>query len=121
MELADHIGIENGADFLRGRHTVTRLDERVLVLLADDVHAELDALIADEYRRTGDQLPDLVLAFSAERAVKSVLFLSHSVLSPAAGTNVRMIRIERPDRAYGSIYGQARREVQNRHIPISTR
>ena len=37
-----------------------------LVLLADDVHAELDAFIADEHGRPGDQLPHLVLALAAE-------------------------------------------------------
>src|SRR5690606_7274293 len=48
-------------------------DEVVLRLLADDVHAELDALVADEHRRAGDQLADLVLALAAERAVEGVL------------------------------------------------
>src|SRR5208283_3536703 len=32
--------------------------------------AELDALVADEHRRTGDKLPHLVLALAAEGAVK---------------------------------------------------
>jgi hypothetical protein len=42
-------------------------------LLADDVVAQLDALIADEHRRARDQLLDLVLALAAERAVKKLL------------------------------------------------
>jgi hypothetical protein len=40
-----------------------------LVLFADDIHAQLDAFIADENRRPGDQLADLMLALSAEGAV----------------------------------------------------
>jgi hypothetical protein len=43
------------------------------MLLADDVHAQLDAFIADENRRPGDELSDLMLALSAERTVEGVL------------------------------------------------
>ncbi len=42
-------------------------------LLADDVVAQLDALVADEHRRAGDELAHLVLALAAERAVKQLL------------------------------------------------
>src|SRR5205085_2714506 len=66
LPLTDDVIIENFADFLRGRYTVARLDQRGLVLLADDVHAELDAFIADENRRAGNQLADLVLTLAAE-------------------------------------------------------
>ena len=60
----------------------TRLD---LVLLADDVHAEFDAFIADEYGRARDKLAHLVLALAAERAVQGVLgvasaHLAHSLI-----------------------------------------
>src|SRR3712207_9162047 len=37
------------------------------------IHAELDALVADEHRRPGDQLAHLVLALPAEGAVEGVL------------------------------------------------
>ena len=70
--LADDVIVENLADLLRRRDAVARLDQRGLVLLADDVHAEFDAFIADEDRRTGDQLADLVLALAAERAIERV-------------------------------------------------
>src|SRR5262249_45351640 len=43
---------------------------------ADDVHAELNAFIADEHRWAGDELAHLVLALAAERAVESVFRLS---------------------------------------------
>src|SRR6267142_2633798 len=46
--LADHVVVQDLADFLRGRDAVARLHQRGLVLLADDVHAQLDALVADE-------------------------------------------------------------------------
>jgi hypothetical protein len=41
--------------------------------LADDVHAQFDALVADKYGRTGDELAHLVLALAAERAVERIL------------------------------------------------
>ena len=70
--LADHVVVQNLADVARARHTVPRAHQGRLVLFADDVHAQLDAFIADEDGRAGDQLADLVLALSAERAVEGV-------------------------------------------------
>jgi len=52
--LADHVIVEHVADIAGRRHAVARLHEGGLVLLADDVHAELDAFIADEHGRAGD-------------------------------------------------------------------
>src|SRR5256884_6639352 len=81
--LADHVVVENLADLLRGRNAVARLHQRGLVLLADDVHAKLNALVADEYRRAGDQLAHFVLALAAERAIKRVLgFASADLAHP---------------------------------------
>ena len=71
--LADHVIVEHLADIARSRDPVARLDQRRLVLLTDDVHAELDAFIADEHGRPSDQLPDLVLALAAKRAVERIL------------------------------------------------
>src|SRR5215475_7569973 len=84
VALADHVVVEDFADFLRGRDAVARLHQRGLVLLADDIHAELDALVANEDGRTGDELAHLVLALAAERAVERVLGvatadLAHSI------------------------------------------
>src|SRR6201999_651383 len=73
VALADHIIVEDLADFLRGRDAVARLHQRGLVLLANDVHAQLDALIADEHGRDGNELAPLVLALAAERAVERIL------------------------------------------------
>src|ERR1700757_1069672 len=43
-----------------------------LVLLADDVHAEFDAFVADEHRRAGDELAHLLLGLAAERAIEGI-------------------------------------------------
>jgi len=71
--LPDHIVIENVANFLRGRDTVPRLHQRGLVLLANDIHAQLDTFIANENSRAGDQLANLVLALAAKGAVERIL------------------------------------------------
>src|SRR6185312_1177863 len=52
----------------------------ILELLPDNVVAELDALVANEYGRSGDELSDFVLALPAERAVKQL-----AVVVTAAG------------------------------------
>jgi hypothetical protein len=64
--LADHVIVENLANLLRSRNAVARLHQRGFVLLADDVHAQLDALVADEHGRSGNELAHLVLALAAE-------------------------------------------------------
>ncbi len=71
--LPDHVVVENLADFLRRRDAVARLHQRGLVLLADDVHAQFDALVADEDGGPGNELAHLVLALAAKRAVEGVL------------------------------------------------
>src|SRR5215470_12712491 len=71
--LTDDIIVKNFAYLLRGRNAVARLHQRGLVLLAYDVHAQLDALVADKYGRAGDELAHLVLALAAERAKERFL------------------------------------------------
>jgi hypothetical protein len=41
--------------------------------LLDNILAQLDAFIADEHSRSGDELADLLLALAAERAVERIL------------------------------------------------
>src|SRR5271163_3660679 len=72
LGLTDHIVVEDLTDFARGRDAVLAFDERGLALLADDVHAQFDALIANKHRRAGDELADLVLALAAERAIERI-------------------------------------------------
>jgi hypothetical protein len=71
--MADHVVVKDLADFLRRRDAVARLHQGGLVLLADDVHAQFDAFVADEDARSGNKLTHLVLALPAERAGKRVL------------------------------------------------
>src|SRR5262245_62765941 len=83
--LADHIVVENLADLFRGRNAVARLHQRGFVLLADDVHAQFDTFVADEYGRPRNELANFVLALAAERAVQGVLRIAaadfaHSIL-----------------------------------------
>ena len=74
--LADHVLVEDLADLVRRRQLVLVGRARpsaVGAFLADDVVAKLDALVADEHRRAGDELADLVLALAAERAVEKLV------------------------------------------------
>jgi hypothetical protein len=73
LRLADHVIVQNLADLARRRDAVALLDERGFVFLADNVHAEFDALVADEDRGAGDEFADFMLAFAAKRAVKRIL------------------------------------------------
>lgn len=71
QRLPDHVLIQEGLDFSRsGQFGTNRRARGCLGFLADDVVAQVDALIADEYRRTCDQLADFVLAFIAKRAMQ---------------------------------------------------
>ncbi len=73
--LADHVLIEDLPDLV-WRGELALVGARGLgggTFLADDVVAKLDALVADEHRRAGDQLPDLVLALAAKRAVEQLV------------------------------------------------
>lgn len=72
--LADHIIVEVLADFERRRHrAVLARSDPALDFLADDVVAQFDAFIADEYGGAGNQLADFMLRLAAEGAVKSAL------------------------------------------------
>ena len=73
--LADHVLVEDLPDLVRRRQLAAVGPRRLAAgaLLADDVVAELDALVADEHRRARDQLADLVLALAAERAVEELV------------------------------------------------
>ena len=71
--LADDIVVEHLADFPRRRNAVARFDQRGRVLLADDIHGQLDAFVANEDDRPRDELARLVLALAAERAMERIL------------------------------------------------
>ena len=67
-----HVLVEDLLDFLRLRQLFAGLLGLFLEFLADDVVAELDAFVADEHRRTGDQFADFVLALAAEGTVEEL-------------------------------------------------
>src|SRR5438876_11415208 len=79
--LADHIVVKNLAYLLGGRNAIARLRQRGFILVADDVHAQFDAFVADKYGRTGDELAHLVLALAAERAVERILGIAAADLA----------------------------------------
>src|ERR1700726_1884089 len=81
VALTDDIVVEDLADLLRGRNFVARFRQRRLVLLADDVHAQLDAFVTNEDGRPGNELAHLVLALAAERAVERVLRIAAADLA----------------------------------------
>ena len=70
--LTDDIVVQHLADVGRRGYPVAGLDQIVLMLFTDDVHAEFDAFVADEHGWPRDELADLVLALAAERAVQNV-------------------------------------------------
>src|SRR6185295_10102774 len=92
--LADHVLVEERLDLLRlGQRAVLLLFEHPV--FRDDVETDVDALVADEDRRTGDELLDLTLALVAERAPQDLvaaLFLRHfsSSAAGAGGTVLPM-------------------------------
>jgi hypothetical protein len=49
-----------------------------LVILADDVAAELNAFITDEDARAGDELPHLVLTLTAKAAARGAAPIGHA-------------------------------------------
>src|SRR5271155_1706708 len=79
--LADDIVVEDLADLPRSRNLVARFRQRRLVVLADDVQAKLDALVANEDGRPGNELAHLVLALAAERAIQRVLRIAAANLA----------------------------------------
>ena len=70
--LADDVLVEDCLDLVGLGKLGAALLRPVLELLADDVVAQLDALVADEHRGAGNQLADLMLALAAERAVEQL-------------------------------------------------
>src|SRR6516162_10004579 len=82
VALADDVVVENLPDFLRVRNAVPRFSQRGLVLLLDDVLAQLDAFIADELGRSGDELAHLLLALAAERAIERALRIARDLAHP---------------------------------------
>ncbi len=80
MDLADHIIIQHLADLARCRHPFAGFQPGRLRLFPDDIHAQLDAFVADEHGRPCNQLAHLMLALATERAVKRILAVAAGVV-----------------------------------------
>ena len=72
LVLTDDVVVQVGLELGRRGQLVTRGLDRLHPgeFVPDDVVAQVDAFVADEHRRPGDELLDLVLALAAERAVE---------------------------------------------------
>ena len=70
--LANNVLLKSLIDFHRLRQLVVAGIARILKFLADNVITQFDTFVADEDRRTGNQLAHLMLAFAAEGAVECV-------------------------------------------------
>src|SRR5262249_25097554 len=68
--LADHVLVKELLDFLGRRQRRPRAPVLEPVVVGNDVVADLDALIADEDRGPGNELPDVVLILVAEGATE---------------------------------------------------
>jgi hypothetical protein len=82
--LADDVLVEELLDFLRRGQRGAGAAVLETIVVRNDVVADLDALIADEHRRPGDELPDVVLVLVAEGTPQDLGFsgfLNHA-LSP---------------------------------------
>jgi hypothetical protein len=85
--LTDNVGVQELADLARlGQLIETELG-RFGQFLFDDLVAEVDALVADVHAGASDQLLDLLLALSAERAleqVASIAYTGHPTTVPSS-------------------------------------
>jgi hypothetical protein len=66
VRLTDYVLVEHFINVEWRRYAIAGFHQRRFVLFTDDVHAQLNALIADEYRWTSNQLAHLMLAFATE-------------------------------------------------------
>src|SRR5207237_3192258 len=76
--LADDVLIEDGLDLGGLRQAAELAGLLLFPFLRDDVVTELDALVADVDGRPGDQLSDVGLALTAERAAQRSVALARA-------------------------------------------
>jgi hypothetical protein len=72
--LFDHVVVQPGLDLL-GNHQVFKIAGLFFILFFNDLAAQLNALIANIYSRSGDQLFDLLLVLPAERTEEILIRL----------------------------------------------
>ena len=78
--LADDVVVQDFLDFDRLRQLVAGPFGPVLEFFADDVVAELDALVADEHGGPGDELADLVLTLAAKGAIQKLAVVATAAI-----------------------------------------
>src|SRR5581483_9523042 len=113
--LVDDVLVEDRLDLGRLGKTADLAAALLLPLLGDDVVAQLHALVADVHGRAGDELPDVVLALAAERALQDTavrLPRSRHALSPGPGRLTPGARRPPPERPGAP--GRARRSRRPR-------
>ncbi|CEJ49757.1 hypothetical protein XAB3213_980037 [Xanthomonas citri pv. bilvae] len=90
-QLPDHVLIQYLENLARlGQAGTCRL-RLLFEFLADDVVAQLNALIADEYAGTGNQLTDFMLTLTAERAVENLVAVAGTTLAVFAHASVTQL------------------------------
>src|SRR6185295_7384552 len=77
--LTDHVVVEEFLDLDRLRQRWASSGGFLLLIIGDDLVADIDALIADINGRAGNQLLDFVLGLSAKRAAQCVVATSHPI------------------------------------------
>src|ERR1041385_3290317 len=77
--LADDVFVEKRFDFVRLGKGRTRRYRLSLLIVADDLIADVDAFIADVDRRTSNEFLDFILRFTAERTSQCVVGSSYHV------------------------------------------
>ena len=121
--LANHVLVEELLDFLRRGQRRARAGAALeAVVVRDDVVADLDTLVADEYGRARNQLPDVVLIFIAERAAQDfrIAVLLHHGVVPCRGSAARRpARRRLPLRRRASLGLYARLRMTSSIIPYS--
>src|SRR6185295_19069792 len=99
--LADHVVVEEflDLDWLWQRRTPS--GGFLLLIIGDDLVADINALVADINGRAGNQLLDFVLGFAAKRAAQCVVATSHPISDLAklfrtfSGGAIKMMNNER--------------------------
>src|ERR1041384_6769110 len=83
--LPDDVIIEEGFDLDRLRQRRTARSRFLLLIICDDLVADINAFVAKITGRLGHQLLDFVLRFTAERTAQGVVASSHPLSNPTEG------------------------------------
>ena len=70
--LSDDVLVEEAEDLVGRREGGAGRAALALLVVGDDVVADVHALVADEDGRSGDQLPDVVLVLVTERTAEDL-------------------------------------------------